>query len=143
MKSTSIKAYHEELESGHITKRQQEVINFWHGYPKQEFTAKDISMEVPGAWKRLSELERMGVVQVVGTELDTDSNKWVSTYTLTGCKPLHKPVSVKKPKYIVPVKLAEYYDSAYIQGIKDALFWSGYKRTEIEICVNRVKEAQK
>ena len=58
-------------------------------------------------------------------------------------KPLPKKVSVKKPKYIVPIKLAEYYDSAYIQGITDALFWAGYKRTDIEVCVKRVKEHQK
>jgi len=49
----------------------------------------------------------------------------------------------KKPKYIGPIKLSEYYDRAYIQGVKDALFWAGYKRIEIEICVNKVKEAQK
>jgi hypothetical protein len=49
----------------------------------------------------------------------------------------------KKPKYIGPIKLSEYYDRAYIQGVKDALFWAGYKRIEIEICANKVKEAQK
>ena len=54
-----------------------------------------------------------------------------------------KAVSAKKPKYIVPVKLAEYYDSAYVQGIKDALCWAGYTRVEIEACVKRVKEYQK
>jgi len=118
MKRTSIKAYHEELESGRITKRQQEVINFWHGYPSQEFTAKDISMEIPGAWKRLSELERMGVVVVCGNIIDPDTNKTVSLYKLTGHKPLRNKPCVKESKYNNdPAALSRCYDNAYKAGV--------------------------
>lgn len=141
MKNTSIKAYCEEKESGRITVKQGQVLNVlkYNGIA----TARQISAKVSNGWKRLSELERMGCVRVCGTVQDIDTNKTVSVYEFVSYKPLHNKVSVKKPKYIIPIKLAEYYDSAYIQGVKDALFWAGYKRVEIDICVKRAKEAQK
>ena len=120
MKQTSIKSYHEELESGHITKRQQQVMDILKY--NDVATAKQLSEKVPGAWKRLSELVGMGVVRICGLAQDMQTNKTINVYTLTGAKPLHKKPCVKKAiRKIDPKALAHIYNKAVAVGTRMAI----------------------
>jgi hypothetical protein len=133
MKHTSIESYHSELESGRITKKQQEVLTkmSWLGVPT---TAREVTLLVAGAWKRLGELERMGCVKVVGQVKCPSTNKMVSVYVPTGQEPMLKLTKDKRPKlkeleYEVQrlksildgyaEKMSNLYDIAYLKGRED------------------------
>lgn len=141
MKNTSIKAYHEEKESGRITVKQGQVLNVlkYNGIA----TAKQISAKVSNGWKRLSELENMGCIRVCGTTQDIDTNKTVNVYEFVSYKPLHNKVSVKKPLYKNdPKALAHLYDKAFEAGIRYTLERHGYTQRAIELEL-KIIEAQK
>lgn len=93
--TNSINAYRDEKDSGNITKRQQQVVDFL-GLVKGA-TGRQISKAVPGGWKRVSELCDLGLVRVCGNIKDKDTNKTVAVYELTGQQMLLPTPSVKRP----------------------------------------------
>ena len=94
MKSTSIKAYHEAVEEGTITKREREVLAY---LANKEATGRQIDKVVPDGHKRLKSLEDKGMICRVGTTKDQNTGKivykWATTYNK---QPMLIPVA-KKP----------------------------------------------
>jgi len=64
MRETSIEGYRFALRSGLVGKKQQDVYRALSAAGPS--TAQELSREISGAWKRLSELRDMGMVCEVG-----------------------------------------------------------------------------
>lgn len=96
MNTNSIESFKSERDSGKITKKQQEVINW---LKKNKYgTAREISQDIPGAWRRCSELAVMGKVIVVDNPICPITNKKVAMYGLAITEPNTVFTSkVKKP----------------------------------------------
>lgn len=135
----SVKAYHNIKPT--IPAKEREVLQLIKMYGP--INGRQLDVKISGGHKRLSSLMAMGCIDIGYIAKDSVTGQSANYYMWISDKPKVEKVKAKKPKYIVPIKLAEYYDKAYIEGIKDALFWAGYKRVEIEACVKRVKECQK
>lgn len=95
MNNNSMESYKSEKDSGNITKRQQQVVDFLKLV--KGATGRQISKAVPGGWKRVSELCDLGLVRVCGNVKDKDTNKTVAVYELTGQQMLLPNPSVKRP----------------------------------------------
>lgn len=64
MRDTSIKAFHEI--KGTLGSLQQEIVKVLNEYGAMTGRELDTYLNHPGAWKRLSELRRMGKVIEIG-----------------------------------------------------------------------------
>lgn len=127
MKLTSIRAHHQIKESGLITKMQEKVHEL---IKRKPMTGNELDEIIPGAHKRLSELEKMGVITVMGTTMDSISHKCVNLYCTTGQEPMIKNPAMRKPSreslqlLVEKIKsgrdMSAFYDKAYTQGYIDA-----------------------
>lgn len=80
MNKNSIEAYREEVDNGNISNRQQQVIDWLK--VNHYGTARQIGEAVPGAWRRCSDLKKMGKIIVREDVIDPVTNKKVSSYAL-------------------------------------------------------------
>lgn len=114
MKSTSIKSYYELVESGELSKKQIEVANCFR--KMGPMTGRQVSAQIPGAWKRIKELADMGILEPVNTVLDLNTRKVVTVWGWTGDQPLLVPLKEDRA-----AKKSALYDKAYEQGVRDTL----------------------
>ena len=122
MKSTSYKSYAELVNSGELPKKQADVANLLR--KNGPMTGRQISNMLPGAWKRLAELQDQGIVQVVKTTKDLTTGKIVSVWAFCGEAPFLPMAKViqKKSKYRNdPIALSRLYDEAFSAGVKHAI----------------------
>ena len=133
MKSTSIKAYKEEVENGHITRKARQVLAALKAMGKA--TARQLGDKVPGAWRRMSELYCKGLVEAHCTTKCEYTGKIVTLYYPTDNQPLlcpppkpRKPTRVNREAEIVRLtkeldrrveRAAQLYDVAYRRGYQD------------------------
>lgn len=88
MRQTSLDAYNEIKNNGLLSKRRWQVYDclFHHGPLTGNEIVKKISL--PGAWKRLSELEKETVAQVVGQRICTVTGYEVELWDVTTNLPI-------------------------------------------------------
>jgi len=131
MKKTSIKAYREELENGNISKKESVILM----YLKHHKPCPACLIPVSGAWKRMANLERCGMVRVLPQKtISHISGKLVSVYEYCADQPLLCPPPTKRSSTselkaeIVRLtkeieKMSErtsaFYDTAYLRGYQD------------------------
>jgi hypothetical protein len=81
------------MESGLVGKRQKQVYSFV--YENGPCTAESVSSVIPGGWKRLSELEVMGLVKQVDRKGFGKSRTRVVRWDVTGeteIRQVEKPI---------------------------------------------------
>lgn len=88
MRQASIDVYNRIARDGTLSKRRWEVYDclFHHG----PLTGNEVvrKLGLPGAWKRLSELERETVIQEVGKRVCTVTGEEVGIWDVTGNLPI-------------------------------------------------------
>lgn len=99
MKKTSIETYKKIIASGLLSKRRREVYDFV--YHNEPCTIRSVVHQIGGGeWQsyspRFSELEKMGVIEVVGETKSHKSGQQVSLYATTGKFP--KLIKSKKKR---------------------------------------------
>lgn len=99
MVSTSLESYRQCVESGYIAERYMEIIEWMH--PQEESVSqgdavRHFSDMVHGYQARFHELEKLGVIQCVGTKWDEITKRNVKAYRLTGNLPAAEPTKGKK-----------------------------------------------
>jgi len=80
MKNTSVQSYNEEKVNGNIVTKQQQVIEWLK--KNGSGTAREIGQDIPGAWRRLAELEKAGKVYVWEDVKCPVTKKYVSLYAI-------------------------------------------------------------
>ena len=96
MKPTSIKSYHECLESGHISKQEAKVLEVLKN--SKPLTARELTYWVPGAWRRMRSLMDKGLVDGSSTTKCPVTNKVVTLYKYCDT-PLLPMVKYRRPTY--------------------------------------------
>lgn len=97
---TSIDAYYAAKESGLITKRQLEVIEYMAGISgpiTQGMITRAYGDTSRSFGPRFGELEARGVIECTGKKLDSWTSRWSKAYALTGSIPT-QPAKRKKAK---------------------------------------------
>lgn len=85
-RETSIEAFNEVMRSGHVTERQRDVYRAL--YDIGPATARKLNASAgDGAWKRLSELSRLGLVEEAGETVCEQTRKRVIVWRVTANHP--------------------------------------------------------
>lgn len=89
----SAEAYRQANASGLIKRRQREA--YLALSQRGPMSARALSADVPGAWKRLSELRALGLAKEVGSAMDPATRKNVTLWAVAANGPSGKP---KRPQ---------------------------------------------
>lgn len=136
MHKNSVKAYH--AIKSEIPAKEREVLHMIKMYGP--INGRMLDVRISGGHKRIKNLMDMGCIGIAYIADDSVTGRETNYYMWLTDKP--KPVKTVR-KNCKALDLGEFYDSAYITGIKDALFWAGYSKVEIEVAAKRVAEVQK
>lgn len=80
MNENSVNAYREEKDNGNISKKQRQVLDWLN---KNHYgTAREISQDIPGAWRRCSELLAKGLIKQTKDIVCPITNKQVARFCL-------------------------------------------------------------
>lgn len=122
MRQTSIRAYHTIKEDGTLTKLQQLVADYVKA--AGPVTGRTISKAISGGHKRLSDLEKLGIIATIGTRKDEITGKNVLLWVTTGQQPLLAIPKIKRKsrkELENGVNTSQLYDTAYLKGVRDCL----------------------
>ena len=85
VRQTSIIAYQTIMSNGLLSKRREQTYDYLYHYGP--CTARKVSAFVTGGWKRLHELQELGVVETCGTTVCPDTNQTVLLWDVTAVIP--------------------------------------------------------
>ena len=142
--NTSKKAYKEIKEDGSLANMEQLALDLIKLYGP--LNGRMLDKYMPGGHKRIKALLDRGCIGEAYFANDKVTGKLTAYYMWLSDKPLHKPVSVKKPKYNNdPKALAHLYDKSFESGVRAAMAWvyAGGEAKVIEDMVQEILEAQR
>jgi hypothetical protein len=86
MRQTSVEAFNKIKETGLLSKRRWQVYEwlYYHG----PATARQVSNAIAGAWKRVSELEQVGLVAETGKTKCSHTGQTVTLWDVTAALPV-------------------------------------------------------
>ena len=100
MKDTSLKAYEYITNTGLVSKRRAQVYAALHVHGPCTGSELRAATGVVGVWKRLSELERQGVVDVTGKRACQVTGRNALVWKTNRSTPHRLPPKQRKPDHI-------------------------------------------